>query len=123
MSDSTDLEGTTIGICLAPEGSEETEFTEPRDAVADAGATVEVLGSETDETEIVNNDLESGGGYEIERVSRREKECDALIVPGGTVGADALPMDDDALELLKNTSRRIKKPRRGLSRSLGACRS
>ena len=73
MSDSTDLEGTTIGICLAPEGSEETEFTEPRDAVADAGATVEVLGSETDETEIVNNDLESGGGYEIERVSRREK--------------------------------------------------
>lgn len=41
------LEGVTIGLLLAPEGAEEVEFTEPRSALADVGADVEVVGPET----------------------------------------------------------------------------
>lgn len=102
MSDTTDLDGTRVGIFLAPEGSEEVEFTEPRDAVTDAGATVDVLGSETGEVETVNNDLEPGGSYEVDRTFEDADEYDALIVPGGTVGADTLRTDDDAVDLLRD---------------------
>ena len=54
-------------ILLAPEGTEEVEFTESREAVTDAGATVDVVGSETGEAQTVNNDLESGGTFEVEK--------------------------------------------------------
>lgn len=102
MTDSSDLEGTTVGVFLAPEGSEEAEFTDPRDAVTDAGGTIDVLGSEPGEAETVNNDLEPGGSYEIDRTFEdAENEYDALIVPGGTVGADTLRTDDDAVDLLR----------------------
>lgn len=102
MSESTDNEGATVEIFLAPEGSEEIEFTEPQDTVTEAGATVEVLGSETGEAETVNNDLEPGGSYEVERAfGGAENEYDALIVRGGTVRSDTLRTDDHALELLR----------------------
>ena len=97
------LDGTTVGVFLAPEGSEEVEFTEPRRAVSDAGATVDVLGSETGEAQTVNNDLEESDTYEVERSFSEASgdDYDALLVPGGTVGADKLRADDDAVELLE----------------------
>lgn len=96
------LDGTTVGIFLASEGSEEVEFTEPKAAVSDAGAEVHVLGSETGEARTVNNDLEWSDSYEVDRTfeSVSAEEYDALIVPGGTVGADTLRLDDDAIALL-----------------------
>ena len=97
-----DLDGATVGVFLAPAGSEEVEFTEPKQAVSEAGATVEVLGSETGEAQTVNNDLEESETYEVER-SFSEADADdydALLVPGGTVGADKLRVDDDGVELL-----------------------
>ncbi|WP_265108422.1 type 1 glutamine amidotransferase domain-containing protein [Halosolutus halophilus] len=102
-SDRQPLEGTTVGIFLAPEGSEEVEFTEPRQAVSDAGAAVEVLGSETGEARTVNNDLEWSDSYEVENTFEgvSANDYDALIVPGGTVGADTLRTDEDAVELLR----------------------
>ncbi len=102
-SDSQPLEGTTVGIFLAPAGSEEIEFTEPKAAVTDAGATVDVLGSETGEAQTVNNDLEWSDSYDVERTfaEATADDYDALIVPGGTVGADTLRTDEDGVELLR----------------------
>lgn len=101
--DQQPLEGTTVGIFLAQAGSEEIEFTEPREAVTDAGATVDVLGSDTGAGETVNNDLESSDSYEIERTFKEVSadEYDALIVPGGTVGADTLRTNEDAVDLIR----------------------
>jgi protease I len=97
------LEGATVGVFLAAEGSEEPEFTEPREAITDAGASVDVLGSEIGDAETVNNDLEPGGTYEIEKTFEEvtAEEYDALVVPGGTVGADTLRTDEEAVELVR----------------------
>ncbi|SEV86883.1 type 1 glutamine amidotransferase domain-containing protein [Natrinema salifodinae] len=102
-SDQQPLADVTVGIFLAPEGTEEVEFTEPKDAVTDAGATVDVLGSETGEAQTVNNDLEESDSYEVEKPFGEVSadDYDALIVPGGTVGADTLRTDEDAVELLR----------------------
>ncbi|MFD1562333.1 type 1 glutamine amidotransferase domain-containing protein [Haloarchaeobius amylolyticus] len=102
-SDSQPLADTVVGIFLAPAGSEEVEFTQPKAAVADAGATVDVLGSETGEARTVNNDLEESDAYEVEKTFDEVSadDYDALIVPGGTVGADTLRTDEDGVELLR----------------------
>lgn len=106
MSMSTDeqsLDGTTVGIFIAPAGTEEIEFTEPKQTVADAGATVDVLGSETGEAQSVNNDLKESETYAVDKQFSEVSadEYDALIVPGGTVGADTLRLDEDAVSLLR----------------------
>ncbi|RKD97152.1 type 1 glutamine amidotransferase domain-containing protein [Halopiger aswanensis] len=105
MSDSQhSLEDTTVAIFIAPEGTEEIEFTEPKDAVSEAGATVDVLGSETGEAQTVNDDLEESEMYEVEKTFDEVSadDYDAVIVPGGTVGADTLRANEDAVELLRS---------------------
>ncbi|ELY64558.1 type 1 glutamine amidotransferase domain-containing protein [Natrinema versiforme] len=101
-SDQQPLENTTVGIFLAAEGTEEVEFTEPKATVTDAGATVDVLGDEPGEAQTVNNDLEESDSYEIENSFEDVSvdDYDALIVPGGTVGADTLRTNEAGIELL-----------------------
>lgn len=78
------------------------EFTDPKEALEDAGASVDVVGAETGEAQMVNNDLEEDDTYEIERsfFDVSADEYDALVVPGGCVGADRLRADDDAVEFV-----------------------
>ena len=96
------LSDRNVAIFLAQRGTEEVEFTEPKDAVEDAGASVDVVGTETGEVQTVNNDLEPGDSYEIEKSFSEisSDDYDALIVPGGAVGADSLRMDEDAVNLV-----------------------
>lgn len=97
------LTDTNVAVLLAQRGTEEVEFTEPKQAVKDAGASVDVVGSETGEAQTVNNDLESGDTFEVEITFSEvsSNDYDALIVPGGCVGADQLRADDDAVEVVK----------------------
>jgi protease I len=97
------LEGVTVALLLAPEGTEEVEFTEPREALASAGADVEVVGPETGEAQTVESDLEDRDTYEVEREAAEAsaEDYDALVVPGGTVGADTLRSDDETVELVE----------------------
>ena len=101
-SEQQQLEGVSVGIYLAPEGSEEVEFVEPREALSDAGADVAVLGPETGEAQTVNDDLEESDTYEVDQdvAEASADDYDALVVPGGTVGADTLRGDEDAVEFL-----------------------
>ena len=45
------LRGRKVAILLAPAGSEQVEFTEPKQAVKDAGAYVDVIGAEPEAVE------------------------------------------------------------------------
>jgi len=103
QSDLPSLDGKTVGILLAPEGTEEVEFTEPKRAVTDAGARVTVLGSESDPGRTVTNDLEESDEYAVDRTfdDVDADEFDALVVPGGTVGTDTLRLDEDAIDLVR----------------------
>lgn len=97
------LEAATVGVYIAPEGTEEVEFTEPRRAVEEAGAEVVVLGLESGEGRTVNDDLQESEAYGVDRTfsDASPGEYDALVVPGGTVGADRLRADEDAVEFLE----------------------
>ena len=105
MSDTDErrLEDTTVAVLIAPEGTEEVEFTEPRRAVSEAGATVDAVGSETGEAQAVNDDLEEGETFEVDRAFSEVSadDYDGLIVPGGTVGADRLRLEAEGVEFVR----------------------
>jgi protease I len=97
------LQGRKVAILLAPAGSEQIEFTEPRKAVQDAGAEVDVIGAEPGEVRTYNHDLEPGETFTVDKTFDQVSadDYDALIVPGGTVGADKLRGDAGAVRLVR----------------------
>ncbi len=90
------LEGRKIAILIAPRGTEDVEFAEPKKAVEDAGGTVVVVGSRAGSADTVNADLDPGSNYTVEKAVSdvSASDFDGLIIPGGSVGADKLRGDD-----------------------------
>ena len=99
-----ELQGKKVAILIAPVGSEQVEFTEPKKAVEEAGATVEVVGLQTGEAQTMNSDVNPGETFTVERAVSdvSSGDYDALIVPGGTVGADNLRGDPDAVAFVRS---------------------
>jgi deglycase len=97
-----ELQGKKIAILLAPVGSEQAEFTEPKKAVEDEGAAVDVVGIQTGEAQTMNSDVNPGETFTVEKTFSEVSadEYDGLIVPGGTVGADNLRADEDAVNFI-----------------------
>jgi protease I len=98
-----ELQGRKIAILLAPVGTEQVEFTEPKKAVEDAGASVDVVGVQTGEAQTMNNDVNPGETFTVEKTFSEvsPEDYDALIVPGGTVGADKLRGSDEAVGFVR----------------------
>jgi protease I len=96
------LEGRRVAI-LATDGVEEVELTQPRDAVTEAGATVEIVSVDDGEIQAMNGDIEPAGRFRVDRRAAdvSAADYDALIMPGGTVNADRLRLDADVLRFVK----------------------
>ena len=92
-----------IAILIAPRGTEEPEFVQPRNAVRDAGGTVTVISIESGSAETVNSDLDEGGSYAVDKVISEVSADDfeGLVIPGGTVGADTLRGNDEAVAFVR----------------------
>ena len=97
-----ELEGRKVALLIAPEGTEEAEFSEPKKALEAAGATVHVVSSQTGEVKTVNHDLEPGGSYTADQSfdDVSASDYDALVIPGGTVGADKLRGTPEAVTFI-----------------------
>jgi protease I len=97
-----ELQGKKIAILLAPVGSEQVEFEEPKKAVEDAGATVDVVGVQTGDAQTMNGDINPGDTFTVEKTFSEVSadEYDGLVVPGGTVGADKLRGSDEAVSFV-----------------------
>ncbi len=97
-----ELQGRRVAILLAPVGSEQVEFTEPKKAVEDAGAQVDVIGIQTGEAQTMNSDVNMGETFTVEKTFSdvSPDDYDALIVPGGTVGADNLRGSEEAVNFV-----------------------
>ncbi len=97
-----ELQGKKIAILLAPVGSEEVEFIEPKKAVEEAGATVEVVGIQTGDAKTMNSDVNPGQTFTVEKTfsDASADQYDGLIVPGGTVGADNLRGSEEAVNFI-----------------------
>ena len=96
------LDGRRVAI-LATDGVEEVELTKPRDAVTDAGATAEIVSLDDGEIQAMNSDIEPAGKYRVDRKAAdvSADDYDAVIMPGGTVNADRLRMDEDVLRFVR----------------------
>ena len=99
-----ELQGRKVAILLAPVGTEQAEFTEPKNAVEEAGAEVDVVGIETGEAQTMNSDVNPGESFTVEKTFSEvsAEDYDALIVPGGTVGADNLRGNADAVGFVRS---------------------
>jgi len=97
-----ELQGRRVAILLAPVGTEQVEFTEPKKAVEDAGAQVDVVGIQTGEAQTMNSDVNPGETFTVEKTFSdvSPDDYDALIVPGGTVGADNLRGSEEAVNFV-----------------------
>ena len=62
-----ELQGRRVAILLAPVGTEQAEFTEPKKAVEDAGAQVDVVGLQTGEAQTMNSDVNPGETFVVEK--------------------------------------------------------
>lgn len=90
-----ELQGRTIAF-LAADGVEKVEFEQPRDAVLAAGGRVVLLSVKSGEIDARNHDLEPAGTIPVDREVSEVgvEDFDALVLPGGTVNADKLRLDE-----------------------------
>lgn len=97
------LQNLDIAILIAPRGTEEPEFVQPKKAVEDAGATVTVISTRTGQAQTVNNSLDQGGSYSVDKTFDEVSadDFDGLVVPGGTVGADKLRANEKAVAFVR----------------------
>jgi deglycase len=88
---------------LAADGVERVELEQPRQAVEEAGAQVELLSIHDGEIAARNNDLEDAGTFEVDRLvgDASADDYDALLLPGGTVNPDKLRMDEGAVDFVR----------------------
>ncbi|MEH0147077.1 type 1 glutamine amidotransferase domain-containing protein [Corynebacterium sp. Q4381] len=92
-----DLNNKKIAI-IATDGFEDSELTSPKEAVEAAGATTHVLSTESGEIEGKKGTKVAVDGTTADA---NVADYDALILPGGTVNADTIRTDSDAVALVK----------------------
>ncbi|MEH3033541.1 MAG: type 1 glutamine amidotransferase [Aeromicrobium erythreum] len=97
------LQGRTIAFLTSQVGIEKAELVEPWQAVTDAGATAVHLAPETGDVQSMVGDVDKDEVFTADRTiaSASVDEFDALVIPGGTVNADTLRLDEQAVALVK----------------------
>ncbi|WP_395396336.1 type 1 glutamine amidotransferase domain-containing protein (plasmid) [Novosphingobium sp. BL-8A] len=97
------LDNLSIALLIAPRGTEESEFVEPKKALEQAGANVTVIGLESGTAETNNNDLDPGGRYSVDKCFAEVSadRFDGLVIPGGSVGADKLRGSQEAVAFVR----------------------
>lgn len=105
-----ELQGKHVALLIAPVGTEQVEFTEPKKAVEDAGARVEVVSFEPGDAQTMNHDVEKGERFPVDKVVTdvTATDYDALIVPGGAVGADRLRGNAEIVSFVRDFFRQGK---------------
>ena len=97
-----ELKGKTIAI-IATDGVEQVELTEPRKAVERAGATTVLLSPDTGEIQAMNSDIEPADTFTVDKAisGASPDQYDGLILPGGTVNADRLRLEDEVVSFVQ----------------------
>ncbi|PUA79131.1 type 1 glutamine amidotransferase domain-containing protein [Nocardioides currus] len=100
-----DLTGKTVAI-IATDFFEEAELVRPRDELREDGATVVVHSPSGDAIQAVEGDTSPTQQVEVDGSlgDLDLDSVDALIVPGGTVNADRMRVDEDAVELVRRAA-------------------
>jgi len=97
-----DLNGKRVAI-LATDMVEQVELVEPRKAVEEAGADVELVSLETGEIQGFNH-YDKADAFPVDKAvgDVSADDYDALLLPGGVGNPDTLRMDDDAVRFVRD---------------------
>lgn len=97
------LSGRTIAF-LATNGVEQIELTSPWEAVEAAGGSPVLVSPQADSITAMNADWNHGDSFDVDVqvLAAQAKDYHALVLPGGTLNADALRADVDAVAFVKS---------------------
>jgi protease I len=97
-----ELKGKRIAFLMANEGVEQVEFTEPRKAVEEAGADVDVIAPEKEQIQAFNH-LDKADTFDVDKTTSEAKadDYDGVVLPGGVANPDQLRMDKDGVRFLR----------------------
>jgi deglycase len=97
-----ELQGKRIAFLMSNEGVEQVELVEPRKAVEEAGAEVDVIATEAGEIQAVDH-LDKSDTFQAHKTTSEAKadDYDGVVLPGGVANPDNLRMDKDAVRLLR----------------------
>jgi protease I len=97
-----ELQGKKVAI-LAADGVEQVELEQPRDAVQSAGAETELLSLETGEIQAMNQDVNKGDTFRVDKAvsDASVDDYDGLLLPGGVANPDNLRADADAIRFVQ----------------------
>ena len=97
-----ELQGKRIAFLMANEGVEQVEFVEPRKAVEEAGAQVDVIATEDGQIQAFNH-LDKGDTFDVDKTTSDAKaeDYDGVVLPGGVANPDQLRTDKDAVRFLR----------------------
>lgn len=96
------LTGMRIAI-IATDYFEEPELTEPRDQLSAAGAEVKVYSTGTDPIQAMRNDTDKTITVPVDGTldDLDPDSVDAVVIPGGTVNADRLRIEERAQQIVR----------------------
>jgi protease I len=97
-----ELNGKRIAFLMANEGVEQVEYFEPRKAIEEAGADVEVISTESGHVQGFEH-LDKAETWDVDKTTSetRADEYDGVVLPGGVANPDKLRMDRDAVRFLR----------------------
>lgn len=96
-----ELNGRRVAI-LATDGVEEVEYTRPRQAIEQAGATAELVSIKPGQIQAVQG-MDKSATYPVDRTVDEADPTtyDALLLPGGVANPDFLRMDPRAVAFVR----------------------
>ncbi|WP_309132184.1 type 1 glutamine amidotransferase domain-containing protein [Brevibacterium sp.] len=88
---------------LLTRGVEQVELTKPREALEKAGASTTLISPSEGTLQAMNGDWEHADTFDVDLPVSEAKadDFDALVLPGGTLNADSLRTDENAVALVK----------------------
>jgi len=95
------LNGKKVAI-LVPNGFEQVELTEPREALQEAGASTAIISPEDSEVKGWKH-IEWGDKFPVDVAldDADSNDYDALLLPGGVMNPDKLRMNEKAVDFIK----------------------
>src|SRR3954470_1640981 len=98
----SDLNGKKIAILTANEGAEQVEYEEPRRALEEAGATVELIAPEKGEVQMFDH-LDKADTFDADKAvgDASADDYDGLMLPGGVANPDNLRTEPEAIEFVQ----------------------
>jgi protease I len=96
------LSGKRIAFLMSNEGVEQVEYFDPRKAVEEAGAEVDVIATEAGEVQGIEH-LDKAETWQADKSTKEAKadDYDGVVMPGGVANPDNLRTDKDAVRFLR----------------------